>query len=83
MNIHICNNTGAIADKAIEASGPVPRMGEVIELEQNEEITDLIVFDVIYTLETNHLTPNVWCNPPRRQQHPRGQRQGEHKPLIA
>lgn len=68
MNIHICTTDELTADEVIEGvNGHVPRMGEAIDLEQGEEINDLIVFNVIYTLEGKHLTPNVWCKPANRE----------------
>lgn len=64
MNLNICTTDELTADEVIEGvNGHIPRMGEAIDLERDEEINDLIVFNVIYTLEGKRLIPNVWCKP--------------------
>jgi hypothetical protein len=69
MIILIETKNGALS-KTITATGiTVPRAGEEIDLGQDggylQGSTRLMVHDVIYQLENDHLTPVVRCRPSR------------------
>lgn len=69
MIIQIETKTGTIS-KSINAAGmAVPRVGEEIDLAQDggylQGATRLMVREVTYQLESDHLTPFVRCRPTR------------------
>lgn len=69
MIIQIESKNGAITKTITATSMVVPRAGEEIDLGQDggylQGSTRLMVLDVIYRLENDHLTPVVRCQPSR------------------
>jgi hypothetical protein len=69
MIIQIETKNGTLTKTITATSIAVPRAGEEIDLGQDggylQGSTRLMVIDVIYQLENNHLTPVVRCRPSR------------------
>lgn len=69
MIIQIETKNSAITKRITATGMAVPRAGEEIDLGQDggylQGSTRLMVLDVIYQLENDHLTPVVRCQPSR------------------
>lgn len=67
MIIEIYTKNYALTETIKDAQGPVPRIGETIEFQQDvgyvQDAKDGIVYDVVYILRNNELTPVVKCHP--------------------
>jgi len=66
MIIEIHTKNFALSDTVEVPSGPVPRVGETITLEQDagylQGATELLVHDVTHILKNNELTPLIRCH---------------------
>jgi len=71
MIIEISTKNGALSQTVNVAGITVPRVGEEIDLAQDggylQGATRLMVIEVVYRLEADHLTPIVRCKPSRFQ----------------